>query len=167
MRHRMRTLSIAACAVALAGLPALAAGKNAAVTKDRVGRYHLGMLLDDAHPPKGVTFAAKPTPGCVRSQRTADDLQLLFENNFLARIYVYNPAYKTEKGIGIGSTEAEVKAAYGKKVEVEPRKYEPTGHDMFVIDLKGRGFNFETDGNKVVSYSLGRLPAIRYVEGCS
>jgi hypothetical protein len=75
----------------------------------------------------------------------------------------------TEKGVKLGATEAEVKAAY-PALTVSPHPYTgPEGHYM-TVDPDGQGgwlLIFETDGTKVESFRSGQEGPVQYIEGCS
>ncbi|MEP4892033.1 MAG: hypothetical protein ABJV04_18575 [Aliiglaciecola sp.] len=74
---------------------------------------------------------------------------------------------KTEKGIGIDSTRAEVLAAYDNvKASVHPY----LGEEAEYLEVKlanGYGLIFETYQDKVTSFRLGSYPAVLYIEGCA
>ncbi len=87
----------------------------------------------------------------------------------IARVDVYRRGYETVAGVGIGSTEAEVKRAYEPFVRVTPHAY-TDGHYLIASSpqpsLSGYRIVFETDGERVTSYRAGRLPEVEYIEGC-
>jgi hypothetical protein len=78
---------------------------------------------------------------------------------------------KTDTGIGIGSTEAEVYAAYPGQVQVQPHHYDPHGHYLTVTpsDPADQAYRirFSTDGAKVVVIDAGLERATSLVEGCA
>lgn len=83
----------------------------------------------------------------------------------------HSPA-RTEAGVGIGSTKAEVLEAYATDVvEVSPHQYVEGGE---YIDVSGSQdpvptlLRFETDGDAKVTSIHGGLPdAARLIEGCA
>jgi hypothetical protein len=76
---------------------------------------------------------------------------------------------KTDKGLGVGATEAQVKRAYGPKLEVTEHAYEgPDGHYLtyWAVPRK-RGVRYETDVHGRVSAVHVGDQTIQLVEGCS
>jgi hypothetical protein len=76
---------------------------------------------------------------------------------------------RTAAGVGIGSTQAEVQAAYGARMRTEPHHY--TDGRYLVVTPEAdtsRQIIFETDETGRVTYlRAGRLPEVAWVEGCS
>ena len=88
----------------------------------------------------------------------------------VARVEVTSGDVKTAEGAGIGDAESDVVTLYQGRVEVQPHKYTgPQGHYV-VVTPPGDSLHriiFETDGQKVLRYRAGRVPAVQYVEGCA
>jgi hypothetical protein len=97
---------------------------------------------------------------------------MMIENGLVTRFTVeYTPdgpsAVKTAAGIGLGSTEDEVKQAYGERVVVKPNRYDPSWHYLVVDEPDHRqAIIFETNGRKVTSMRAGEYPSVGYTEGC-
>ena len=89
----------------------------------------------------------------------------------IARIDVDTGSVTTEDGVKIGDTEDRIKSIYGDEVKLEPHKYIEGGHYMTVVgdsaSAAGRALVFETDGKRVTMFRGGRLPEVKWVEGCS
>ncbi|HEX9607017.1 MAG TPA: hypothetical protein VF962_07295 [Gemmatimonadaceae bacterium] len=88
----------------------------------------------------------------------------------VARIDVDTGSVTTEDGAKIGDTEDHIKSIYGDEVKVEPHKYIDGGHYMTVAGdsaSAGKALVFETDGKRVTMFRGGRLPEVKWVEGCS
>lgn len=83
----------------------------------------------------------------------------------IARVDIDQRGILTGAGIGIGADESAVKAAY-PEAQTLPHKY-TDGHYLLAEQADGHGFVFETDGQRVTRYRAGRLPEVRWVEGCS
>jgi hypothetical protein len=76
----------------------------------------------------------------------------------------------TEDGVKIGDTEDKVKSVYGDDLTTEPHKYITGGHYMTVMGdsaSAGKALVFETDGAHVSNFRAGRMPEVKWVEGCS
>jgi hypothetical protein len=73
---------------------------------------------------------------------------------------------RTAAGIGLGSTESEVLAAY-PSAEVSAHTYLEYGHyvDVYGPD-RTTAIRFDTDRGVVVRVAVGRVPQVLYVEGC-
>jgi hypothetical protein len=85
----------------------------------------------------------------------------------IARIDVTRAGALSADGFGVGSLESEVIAAYGDRVQVSPHKYTgPRGHYL-TVEQGERALIYETDGTRVISFRAGRLPEVKWVEGCS
>ncbi len=97
-------------------------------------------------------------------------LFFMLHSDTLVRIDVRDSTVATAEGARIGDTEGRIRTIYGEKVQVEPHKYTgPEGHYLIVAPTGGRNrmIVFETDGDHVTTYRVGREPEVRYVEGCS
>ena len=144
----------------------------------RAGPLHVGTslrqvraVLDD---PKAflVGIPGESVDDCayVKSARLPEPLGLMFQQGRVVRIDVNAPGISTASGIQVGSTEDDVKRAYGTRIRVEPHKYDPDGHylEYLAVDAADRPFRllFETDGRRVTSFRVGAVAAVALVEGC-
>ena len=116
---------------------------------------------------KGDFFTRQANLDCsyFRTSRSPIGVKVMVADRVVVRIDVDSGSTATPEGIKIGSTEAQVKAAYGDRAETGPHKY-TDGH---VITVAGDGdfrFVFETDGSRVTRYRVGVTPAVEWVEGC-
>lgn len=73
---------------------------------------------------------------------------------------------KTASGIGLGSSIAEIKRAYGSRGKWHPNAYddEPV-FEIKSVDSKS-AILFETERGRVIRIHAGRLPSVEYIEGC-
>jgi len=70
-------------------------------------------------------------------------------------------------GARIGSSEDELKAMYGARLDVQPHKYEANGHTITLKSSSGEhGLRFETSGGRVTAIQAGPWEHLHYVEGC-
>lgn len=97
-------------------------------------------------------------------------VRLMIVNDTVARVEVDSAGVETAEGAGVGDTESEVVALYQGRVEVQPHKYTgPQGHYV-VVSPPGDTLHriiFETDGQHVLNFRAGRIPAVQFVEGCA
>jgi hypothetical protein len=87
----------------------------------------------------------------------------------VARIDVDTGSVTTEDGAKIGDSEDRLKSIYDDDLRVEPHKYIEGGHYMTVMGdsaSAGKAIVFETDGKRVTMFRAGRLPEVKWVEGC-
>jgi hypothetical protein len=73
----------------------------------------------------------------------------------------------TFAGARIGTTEDELKALYGTRLDVQPHKYDEAGHTITLKSSGGdHGLRFETSHGKVTAIQAGPWEHLNYVEGC-
>jgi hypothetical protein len=99
-----------------------------------------------------------------------DNIGVMIVKGQVARIDVDTGSVTTEDGARIGDTEERIKSIYDGDVQIEPHKYVPGGHYMIVMGdsaSAGKAIVFETNGKTVTNFRAGRLPEVKWVEGCS
>ncbi len=164
---------LAGCGAALAADPASLLSANG------VGKLKVGMPIADleriVH--AGQSYDPYANHGCsVVTAKALSPWGLSFqiEDKHLTRINVdyYDTntrptLIKTAKGIGLGSSEADVIKAYAGRVRVKPNPQDPTWHTLYVdTPDHRRGMAFETNGKTVQSLRVGEYPSIENKEGC-
>ncbi len=142
---------------------------------DGIGPIRAGMTLDEAAAALGepihVDYADFGNCDYATPAALPDGVSLMIIADTVERVDVIDPsAVRTAAGAGIGDLESSVVASYGSAATVEPHKYTgPEGHYV-VVAPPGDSVHriiFETDGDTVTMYRVGRMPAVRYVEGCA
>lgn len=101
-------------------------------------------------------------------------LSVMIESSLLTRINVdyvgkstIPETFKTDTGVGLGSTELDVLKAY-PNARVKPNPSDPTWHTIiFEVPDHTKGIVFETDGKTVKSMRAGDSSAISFANGCS
>lgn len=98
-------------------------------------------------------------------------LSFMTERGRVVRADVINPSIRTVSGIGVGSSEADVRRAYGSQIRVEPHPYgDANDHYMVYVprDRADRNYRviFGTFDGYVTGYRSGLRPAVEYIEGC-
>ncbi len=161
------TSTATAClAVVLAAMPAFA-GNVAVIDPLGVPPVGIGMTLDAAKGfLPGLEVYGQPGDACFVASARKPQMELLFENGEVTRIYVTDPALKTQSGIGPGSSEADLLKAYGEALAEEPAKYVDGGHVFTLLGNGVNGLQFETDGKTVSVVSVGTGAALAYTERC-
>lgn len=110
-----------------------------------------------------------------------EGLLVMIQQDVLTSITLRNnTTLRTDRGFGIGSTAAEIKAAYGAAAYSEPHKYvagaeyitiwttgAPATPGAFAQDPNARGIRYETDAQGVVTAVHAGGASIQNVEGCS
>ncbi|MGH8971928.1 MAG: hypothetical protein ACRD0C_01815 [Acidimicrobiia bacterium] len=151
---------------------------------DGIGPIKIGMTPAEATQALGRDVAVdenevlNDTCGYAKASGGPDNLAFMVLRNDakaewrIHRVDVYDGSrIATGEGIRIGSTEDDVKKAYGAQVKVEEHPYQgPEGHYLIVnADGEGTGFKFifETDGATVTRFRSGNDEAASFIEGCA
>ncbi len=138
------------------------------------GPVRAGMTLAEAERALGASLAplgARMEPCHYVVVEGRPSVAFMIIDDRIARLDVRQQGtVKTAEGAGIGDTEARIHALYPGRVEMQPHKY-VDGHYLIVTPEAPTDSNFrmifETDGKRVTSYRTGRLPEVRWIEGCS
>lgn len=187
---RRLSVLISCCLAALMfgpGTPyAREAGVKPVLTADGLDPVRLGTTVADAErvlraklarlsrAAKGFATEPEASESCwVWRRRDGRDpgITYMTERGSIVRIDVAGEAGggspMTARGIGIGSTEADVARAYGPDLQVEPHPI-AQGTTWAVIRRHGRnGIRVEIRDGKVVAMFAARGGALNYPEGCS
>ena len=134
----------------------------------RVGPIRIDMSRQEAEAALTAPLAGeRSSKGCVivRPSRGPDEVQVMLIDDRVARVDVTQRGVATDAGIRVGDPEARVREAYAGRVTQSPHKYTP-GHYLTVDDRSERHVVFETDGERVTRYRVGRIPEVDWVEGC-
>src|SRR5258706_15528819 len=146
-----------------------------ALSEEGLGQIQIGMNLTDA-----VNMGLLNENPTMNTQcdfvfpavgaGIPDGVSVMVVKGKIARIDVDTGSVTTEDGAKIGDTEEHIKSIYAGEVKVEPHKYIEGGHYMTVAGdsaSAGKALVFETDGKRVTMFRGGRLPEVKWVEGCS
>ena len=96
----------------------------------------------------------------------------MVNNGTVARVDVLTGPVTTRSGAEIGMTEAEIHNLFPGKIEERQHFYIEGGKYLEFVPVDEADANFrvvfETDSDGVVlTYRAGRLPEVRWVEGCA
>ena len=144
------------------------------LNEDGLGQIQIGMNLDDAVSMGLLNENPNKNARCdfvfpAVGAGIPDGVSVMVVRGKVARIDVDTGAVTTDDGAKIGDSEARIKSLYGEDLQVEPHKYNPGWHYMTVMGdsaSAGKAIVFETDGKKVTMFRAGRLPEVKWVEGC-
>ena len=146
-----------------------------ALSEDGLGQIQIGMNLVDAVNMGLLNENPTMNKECdfvfpAVGAGIPDGVSVMVIKGKIARIDVDTGSVTTEDGAKIGDSEDRIKSIYGDEVKVEPHKYIEGGHYMTVVGdsaSAGKALMFETDGKRVTMFRGGRLPEVKWVEGCS
>jgi hypothetical protein len=146
-----------------------------ALSEDGLGQIVIGMNLDDAVNMGLLNENPTMNSRCdfvfpAVGAGIPEGVSVMVAGGKVARIDVDTGSVTTEDGARIGDTEDRIRSLYGDEVQVEPHKYIEGGHYMTVLGdsaSAGKALVFETDGKRVTMFRGGRLPEVKWVEGCS
>jgi hypothetical protein len=145
-----------------------------ALSEDGLGQVQIGMTLDEAVNMGLLNENPNMNPRCDFVYPAVGsglpDVGVMVVRGKIARIDVDTGTVTTEDGIKIGDSEDKVKNVYGGDLKIEPHKFITGGHYMTVMGdsaSAGKALVFETDGAHVSNFRSGRLPEVKWVEGCS
>ena len=144
------------------------------LNEDGLGQIQVGMNLDDAVGMGLLNENPTMNTRCdfvfpAVGAGIPDGVSVMVVKGKVARIDVDTGAVTTDDGAKIGDSEDRIKSIYGDDLQIEPHKYNPGWHYMTVMGdsaSAGKAIVFETDGKKVTMFRAGRLPEVKWVEGC-
>lgn len=158
------------------GLQAL---NNYKVSLYGYGPIRLGMSIPEVEKTIGLKFIENGSSSDCKMMEFEEGfplVRMLFDMKdgirLLERIYINESTIKTKSGIGIYSREKEILNAYQGKMEKQSHKYNEQCLYYYYVpaDEKDQAYRLNFDYNFkediVRHYSVGRVPAIFYVEGC-
>jgi hypothetical protein len=135
-----------------------------------VGPLRVGMSAAEARSALGMPASSARSGECsYLDTKGRSRVYVMLVRDTVARLDVRDSTIATAAGARVGDTEARVLALYRGRVSTEPHKYVEGGHYL-VVQSPGdsaRRLVFETDGRRVTSYRVGRMPEVMWVEGCS
>lgn len=152
------------------------------ISPDGFGPVRIGMKLEEASAALGAEILPAQTTDspelcdlALPAGNAFPGLSFLTLNNRISNVRIFAPAadegpaseIKTSGGIGLQSTEADIRAVYGSSVQ---REYQPysggDAFDLYVWFAPDRGIRYQlTPAGQVWAIHAGER-SIRYWEGC-
>ena len=103
------------------------------------------------------------TEGCEIYESLNNRVFAMVENGKVTRLETQDRDFLTPSGVGVGSSLAELRKAYGARLIVTENIY--SGRDYFIEAANGNGMKFHVEDGNVTDLTVGGS-SIRYVEGC-
>lgn len=176
----LAALSLCACNEPQAPAPAQPEPATEAawtLSPEGYGPVRIGMSIAEASAALGAELVADGSPEpdicetyhLLPEAEAPDGLRFLAQNGRLSRITDHgSPDVRTPEGVGVGASDAEVRAAYPGAIEA-PAKYDPPpAHSLTVWRAPDEsGLRFEISAEGVVTTMHAGDESIRLVEGCA
>jgi hypothetical protein len=142
---------------------------------DGIGPVRVGMTITQAEVSARMTMTVRTSvePSCAIGYFAAGppNLSFIIIDGVVRVARVEGPPLRTKSGIGVGSTEAEVFAAYPGQIASARHQYDPAGHylDYLPRDEKDQAYRlrFATNGSTVEYIQAGFTEEVQLVETCS
>jgi hypothetical protein len=141
--------------------------KNLIIARGRVGEIKVGMRPDDIYAICGKQFTRivdlqlegmySPAIELFKTESKKNNPEVIFELNQdkVYRIKVRSPQYKTDKGIGVGSTFGDLRRVYGIK---DPKQIAWGAEGFFGVVIKELGMSFRLDVyNTMTAAQINRI----------
>ena len=137
-----------------------------------LGPVRIGMTVAAAERALGTRLRPSDSDGgddCSyfeRRDHREKGVAYMVERGRISRIDISEPGVRTAHGIGVGSTVAQIRKAYGHTVTSHPNAYDD--EPEFELSLPGHrfGLDFLTKRGRVTAMRAGSYPAVGYIEGC-
>jgi hypothetical protein len=139
---------------------------------DHAGPIRFGAPAAEVIRALGDSTTVVPATGCDywRPATAPPGMRFMIENGSVVRADMDSAGVETGEGIGIGSAESAIRAAYGQHLTVQLHKYQwEAGWKYFIYLPADDSLNaivFETDGKTVRTFRAGRRPQVQYAERC-
>jgi hypothetical protein len=170
---RVKSAATITCALLAIGVGAVfAANPSWCLSMGGLGAVRTGMTVEEV-------LRLADWPGLERKTQTgecwylpyrggASDIDLMIIKGRVVRIEIKGASkLHTFAGAGIGTTEDELRILYGSRLDVQPHKYDESGHTITLKSSSGEyGLRFETSKGKVTAIQGGPWEHLNYVEGC-
>lgn len=161
--------------------PQAPAPAGAQLTAQGFGPLRIGMTRAEVEaalgPDSNPEAVGGPEPeSCdiFHPQNAPDGLKVMVENNVLTSVWL-DPGspVTTDRGVRMGASAAEVRAAYRGGLEATPHKYEDAPAEYLFVwssadrsSPAARGIKYEIGDDGKLQRIAGGGPSIQYVEGC-
>ena len=151
---------------------AAAAPGDTPVTLQGIGPLRVGLGLAELRRRFGATSENGPHPdgNCEHFASPAfPGVSMMVVDGRVVRIDIDDRRYRTRSGARIGMTERQIRAIYGRQMQVEPHPYGDADDHYLVYDARDEplGMIFETNDRRATSFRVGYRDYVSLIEGCS
>ena len=160
--------------VSMALALAAAAPGDTPVTLQGIGPLRVGLSLDALRRRFGATSEYGPYPDpevdCEFFRSPAfPGVSMMVVDGRVVRIDIDDRRYRTRSGARVGMTEREIRAIYGRQMQVEPHPYGDADDHYLVYDARDEplGMIFETTDRRATEFRVGYQEYVSLIEGCS
>lgn len=151
---------------------------DSVITIGGLGPVRVGMTPEEATVAAGYVLAVEiglfEGDSCyyLPADPYVPGVSFMVNNGTVARVDVLTGPVTTRSGAGIGMTEPEIRNLFPGKIQQQQHPYIEGGKYLEFVPVDEVDLNFrvvfETDPDGVVlTYRAGRLPEVRWVEGCA
>ncbi len=157
--------------MATLGLYAEKLSNNSKVLLKGIGDIQIGMTVADAQKAGGVTFQKGHKKGsCVflTPKEGPENVTFIADKGKIMSIHIYSPSpIKTKSGVGIDSTEKQIKTAYPDKIKlIDTVTSDGDTFEIFAFVPKDKPVQnyrivFTIHSGKVQDYAVGKLPFVK------
>ena len=113
--------------------------------------------------------ASAPGPACqYRAVAAQPGVRYALSGGVITRVETRDARWRTLSGMRVGSTLAQARRAYRKRLMVAPHPYFAQGHTLLVYS-PDRRFALVMEANdegRIITLRGGRLPEVAWLEGC-
>ena len=135
-----------------------------------ISPLRIGMTAAEARQALGMPASSAKSGECsYLDTKGRTHAFVMLVRDTVVRLDVRDSSLATAAGARVGDAESRGLGLYRGRVKSEPHKYVPNGHYLIVASPSDstRQLVLETDGKRVTAWRIGRLPEVRWVEGCS
>jgi opacity protein-like surface antigen len=166
----VKQFALVLCAAAMAAVAA--AAPSWCLGMNGLGPIRAGMTVEQVMRLADFSGLERKSPAgeCwyLRYHGDSSAFDLMIIDNVVVRLELKGETrLHTFSGARIGTTEAQLKAMYGSRLDIQPHKYDEKGHTITVKSSGGDyGLRFETSAARVTAIQSGPWEHLHYVEGC-
>jgi hypothetical protein len=174
MRRRLAVLTAVLVLVPAVALAAAEITRKSRITTQGLGPIKVGMTVAQAEKAGGIDLVREGGDArCsyVRPEDRTIRASFMLKGRIIVRVDSFRRGFATVNGVRVGDSEAKVRRRFAGRLRITRHEYIRSGWYLEFVPRerakRNRRIIFETDGMKVKYIRAGRLPEVRYIEGCA